>query len=84
MVLGLTRSCCGLVVRRFRSPGSSPRSIDLEHSGRSLCFFFIGLADDLFALSPWPRLAGQVAALRHLVGGCPDRAIDLPWFSSTA
>lgn len=21
----------------------------------SLCFFFIGLADDLFALSPWPR-----------------------------
>ena len=27
----------------------------------SLCFFLIGLADDLFALSPWPRLAGQVA-----------------------
>ena len=27
----------------------------------SLCFFVIGLADDLFALSPWPRLAGQIA-----------------------
>ena len=27
----------------------------------SLCFFLIGLADDLFALSPWPRLAGQAA-----------------------
>ena len=26
----------------------------------SLCFFLIGLTDDLFALSPWPRLAGQV------------------------
>jgi len=27
----------------------------------SLCFFFIGLADDLFALPPLPRLAGQLA-----------------------
>ena len=26
----------------------------------SLCFFLIGLADDLYALSPWPRLAGQI------------------------
>ncbi len=27
----------------------------------ALCFFVIGLADDLFALSPWPRLFGQIA-----------------------
>ncbi len=29
--------------------------------GGSLCFFFVGLADDLFALSPFPRLAIQLA-----------------------
>ncbi len=27
----------------------------------ALCFFVIGLADDLYALSPWPRLTGQIA-----------------------
>ncbi len=29
--------------------------------GGSLCFFLVGLADDLFALSPFPRLAIQLA-----------------------
>lgn len=50
----------------------------------SLCFFFIGLADDLFALSPWPRLAGQVAVSCVIWSeGVRIGAIDLPWFSST-
>ena len=50
----------------------------------SLCFFLIGLADDLFALSPWPRLAGQVAVSCVIWSeGVRIGAIDLPWFSST-
>merc|ERR1711991_1145077 len=51
----------------------------------SLCFFFIGLADDLFALSPWPRLAGQVAVSCVIWSqGVRIGAIDLPWFTSSA
>ncbi|OUX74475.1 MAG: undecaprenyl-phosphate alpha-N-acetylglucosaminyl 1-phosphate transferase [Synechococcus sp. TMED90] len=51
----------------------------------SLCFFIIGLADDLFSLSPWPRLAGQVAvAMVVWSQGVRIGAIDLPWASSTA
>ena len=51
----------------------------------SLCFFFIGLADDLFSLSPWPRLAGQVAvAMVVWSQGVRIGAIDLPWAVSTA
>jgi UDP-N-acetylmuramyl pentapeptide phosphotransferase/UDP-N-acetylglucosamine-1-phosphate transferase len=46
----------------------------------SLCFFIIGLADDLFALSPWPRLAGQVAvAVVVWSQGVRIGAIDFPW-----
>jgi len=46
----------------------------------SLCFFVIGLADDLFALSPWPRLAGQVAvAVVVWSQGVRIGAIDFPW-----
>ena len=49
----------------------------------SLCFFLIGLADDLFALSPWPRLAGQVAVSAVIwTQGVQIGAIDLPWFTS--
>ena len=51
----------------------------------SLCFFVIGLADDLFSLSPWPRLAGQVAvAVVVWSQGVQIGAIDLPWLSSSA
>ena len=49
----------------------------------SLCFFLIGLADDLFALSPWPRLAGQIAVSTVIwTQGVQIGAIDLPWFTS--
>ncbi len=51
----------------------------------SLCFFFIGLADDLFALSPWPRLAGQITvAMVVWSQGVRIGAIDLPWLSGSA
>ena len=50
----------------------------------SLCFFFIGLADDLFALSPWPRLAGQVFVSCAIWSeGVRIGAIDLPWLTSS-
>ena len=50
----------------------------------SLCFFLIGLADDLFALSPWPRLAGQVVVSSVIWSeGVRIGAIDLPWLSAT-
>ena len=46
----------------------------------ALCFFLIGLADDLFALSPWPRLAGQVAiAFAMWTQGVRIGTIELPW-----
>ncbi len=45
-----------------------------------LCFFVIGLGDDLFALSPWPRLACQVAVgIAVWSQGLRIGAIDLPW-----
>ena len=51
----------------------------------SLCFFVIGLADDLFALSPWPRLAGQIAVSMVVWSqGVRIGAIDLPWITGTA
>ena len=51
----------------------------------SLCFFVIGLADDLFSLSPWPRLAGQIAvAVVVWSQGVQIGAIDLPWLSSSS
>ena len=50
----------------------------------SLCFFLIGLADDLFALSPWPRLAGQVLVSSVIWSeGVRIGAIDLPWLSAS-
>ena len=46
----------------------------------ALCFFVIGLADDLFVLSPWPRLAGQVAvAFAMWTQGVRIGTIELPW-----
>lgn len=49
----------------------------------SLCFFLIGLTDDLFALSPWPRLAGQVVVSSVIWSqGVRIGAIHLPWFNS--
>ena len=51
----------------------------------SLCFFIIGLADDLFALSPWPRLAGQVAvAMVVWSQGVRIGAVDFPWLSDVS
>ncbi|MEB3159396.1 MAG: MraY family glycosyltransferase [Synechococcus sp.] len=51
----------------------------------SLCFFVIGLADDLFALSPWPRLAGQVAvSIVVWSQGVRIGAIDFPWLGDSA
>ncbi len=51
----------------------------------SLCFFVIGLSDDLFALSPWPRLAGQVAVSVVVWSqGVRIGAIDLPWLASSS
>ena len=48
-----------------------------------LCFFLIGLADDLFSLSPWPRLAGQIAISCAIWSqGVRIGAIDLPWLTS--
>ncbi|HHG2223292.1 MULTISPECIES: glycosyltransferase family 4 protein [unclassified Synechococcus] len=45
----------------------------------ALCYFVIGLADDLFALPPLPRLAGQVAvAVVVWSEGVRIGAIDLP------
>jgi UDP-N-acetylmuramyl pentapeptide phosphotransferase/UDP-N-acetylglucosamine-1-phosphate transferase len=46
----------------------------------SLCFFVIGLADDLFALPPLPRLAGQLlVAMAVWSQGVRIGAIDLPF-----
>jgi len=51
----------------------------------SLCFFVIGLADDLFALSPWPRLAGQIAVSVVVWSqGVRIGAIDLPWLANSS
>jgi UDP-GlcNAc:undecaprenyl-phosphate GlcNAc-1-phosphate transferase len=45
----------------------------------ALCFFVIGLADDLFALPPLPRLGGQVlVAMVVWSQGVQIGAIDLP------
>jgi UDP-N-acetylmuramyl pentapeptide phosphotransferase/UDP-N-acetylglucosamine-1-phosphate transferase len=45
----------------------------------ALCYFAIGLADDLFALPPLPRLAGQVAvAIAVWSQGVRIGSIDLP------
>ena len=45
----------------------------------SLCFFVIGLADDLYALPPLPRLVGQVAvAMAVWSQGVRIGSIDLP------
>ncbi|MCP9916567.1 glycosyltransferase family 4 protein [Cyanobium sp. ATX 6F1] len=46
----------------------------------SLCFFVIGLGDDLFALPPLPRLAAQVAvAMAVWSQGVRIGALDLPF-----
>ena len=46
----------------------------------ALCFFVIGLADDLFALPPLPRLGGQVlVAMAVWSQGVQVGAIDLPF-----
>jgi len=45
----------------------------------ALCFFVIGLADDLFALPPLPRLAGQLlVAMAVWLEGVRIGVIDLP------
>jgi UDP-N-acetylmuramyl pentapeptide phosphotransferase/UDP-N-acetylglucosamine-1-phosphate transferase len=46
----------------------------------SLCYFVIGLADDLFALPPLPRLAAQLAvAMAVWAEGVRIGSIDLAW-----
>ena len=47
----------------------------------ALCFFVIGLTDDLFALSPWPRLVGQIAVSFALwTQGVSIGEIDVSFF----
>ena len=49
----------------------------------SLCFFFIGLADDLLALSPWPRLGAQIAVACVVWSqGVRIGAIDFSWLGA--
>ncbi|GCE64601.1 undecaprenyl/decaprenyl-phosphate alpha-N-acetylglucosaminyl 1-phosphate transferase [cyanobiont of Ornithocercus magnificus] len=51
----------------------------------ALCFFVIGLADDLFALSPWPRLVAQVGvAIIIWQQSVRIDAINLPWSNSNS
>ena len=46
----------------------------------ALCFFVIGLADDLFALSPWPRLVAQIGvAMVIWQQSVRIDAIHFPW-----
>ena len=46
----------------------------------ALCFFVIGLADDLFALPPLPRLLGQVLVAAAVWNqGVRIGSIDLPF-----
>jgi UDP-GlcNAc:undecaprenyl-phosphate GlcNAc-1-phosphate transferase len=59
------------VALAWRLSGISP---DLDHpGGLPLLFFVIGLADDLFALPPWPRLAGRSGGHGGLEPGGSDR-----------
>ncbi|MFM7086116.1 MAG: MraY family glycosyltransferase [Cyanobium sp.] len=49
----------------------------------SLCFFVIGLADDLFALPPLPRLAGQLLVATSVwAEGVRIGTIELPFLAS--
>ena len=51
----------------------------------SLCFFLVGLADDLFALSPFPRLAIQLAvAMAVWSQGVQIGTIELPSFGDAS
>ena len=48
----------------------------------SICFFLIGLTDDIFSLSPFLRLISQVLISSFLyVNGIKFEAIDLSWIS---
>ncbi len=48
-----------------------------------LCFFFVGLADDLFALPPLPRLIGQfLIAIAIWSQGLQIGAIEIPWLGT--
>ena len=51
----------------------------------SLCFFLVGLADDLFALSPFPRLVIQLAvAMAVWSQGVRIGTIELPAFGDAS
>lgn len=51
----------------------------------SVCFFLVGLADDLFALSPFPRLAIQLAvAMAVWSQGVRIGTIELPAFGEAS
>ena len=88
MVLGFVFGLgSGLGAGRLRSACSGERDqLIWSTLAGSLCFFLIGLTDDLFALSPWPRLAGQVAVVSSVIWsqGVRIGAIDLPWFTASA
>ena len=52
--------------------------------GTSLCFFLIGLTDDIFQLSPWPRLGLQMAiACFAWSKGLSINTINIPWANGT-
>ena len=82
MVLGFSRgSCLDLGSRWFRGLGSGLSSHSIWTTpGWVLLFFIIGLADDRFALSPWPRLGRDVVAVAMVVWsqGARIGAADFP------
>ncbi len=70
----------------LRPAGAGQGSADLEHPGRfALLFSDWPGGRPLRPLSPWPRLAGQVAvACAVWSQGVRIGAIDLPWFTASA
>ncbi|MGC6482530.1 MAG: MraY family glycosyltransferase [Synechococcus sp.] len=82
--VGMVLGFCGALavtwmIRGFGVLGPAEDQLIWTTLAGSLCFFIIGLADDLFALSPWPRLVGQVAvAMVVWSQGVRIGAIDFP------
>ena len=75
LALAITWTCGGFA----DLPPSKDQLIWTTLAG-ALCFFVIGLADDLFALPPLPRLAGQLAvAMVVWSQGVQIGTVELPF-----
>jgi UDP-N-acetylmuramyl pentapeptide phosphotransferase/UDP-N-acetylglucosamine-1-phosphate transferase len=75
LALALTWACGGFA----ELPPAKDQVIWTTLAG-ALCYFVIGLADDLFALPPLPRLAGQVlVAMAVWTQGVRIGSIELPF-----